>query len=120
MSRPRFPADHDLNEHIVDGILRQEPAVEFVRVRDVGMHERPDPENLEFAAGHELITVSHDVNTMPGHPYTRIADGKGMASLDGAPNRADRARHREPGLDLVGYRFGGMARSRLLPTSVMR
>jgi hypothetical protein len=31
MSRPRFLADHDLNEHIVDGTLRREPGVEFLR-----------------------------------------------------------------------------------------
>lgn len=27
MSRPRFLADHDLNEHIIDGVLRREPAL---------------------------------------------------------------------------------------------
>ena len=36
MSRPRFLADHDLNEHIVAGVLRREPTLEWVRVRDVG------------------------------------------------------------------------------------
>ena len=47
MSRPRFLADHDLNEHIVQGVLRQEPSLEFVRVRNVGMSERSDEEILE-------------------------------------------------------------------------
>jgi hypothetical protein len=28
MSRPRFLADNDLNEHIVDGVLRREPTLE--------------------------------------------------------------------------------------------
>ena len=46
MSRPRFLADHDLNEHIIDGVLRREPAVEFVRLRDVGLGDRPDSEVL--------------------------------------------------------------------------
>ena len=34
MSRPRFLADHDLNEHILDGVARRELTIEFVRVRD--------------------------------------------------------------------------------------
>jgi hypothetical protein len=28
MSRPRFFADHDLNEHILDGVQRSEPALD--------------------------------------------------------------------------------------------
>jgi hypothetical protein len=37
MSRPRFLADHDLNEHLVTGVLRREPTIEFLRVREVGL-----------------------------------------------------------------------------------
>ena len=81
MSRPRFLADHDLNEHIVHGILRREPAIEFIRARDVGMHERLDAEVLEYAAEHQLIVVSHDVNTMPANAYTRIRAGTPVAGL---------------------------------------
>jgi hypothetical protein len=43
MSRPRFLADHDLNEHIIDGVLRREPTLVFLRSRDVGIRDRPDP-----------------------------------------------------------------------------
>lgn len=81
MSRPRFLADHDLNEHIVVGIQRREPAIEFGRARDIGMSDSPDAEILEYADRHSLIVVSHDVNTMPAEAYTRIADGKTIAGL---------------------------------------
>jgi hypothetical protein len=81
MSRPRFLADHDLNEHIVDGVLRREPALEFLRARDVGYSERPDAEVLEYAATEGLLVVSHDVNTVPGHAAARIAAGQLMAGL---------------------------------------
>ncbi len=67
MSRPRFLSDHDVNEHIIDGVLRREPAVEFVRAREVGVDGRPDPEVLEYAEAQGFIVVSHDVNTMPAH-----------------------------------------------------
>jgi hypothetical protein len=73
MSRPRFLADHDLNEHIIDGVLRREPALEFIHARDVELSDRPDPEVLSFAAENGFLLVSHDVNTMPGHAAARIA-----------------------------------------------
>lgn len=81
MSRPRFLADHDLNEHIVTGVLRREPAVEFIRVRDVGYDERSDIEVLEYAASEGLIIVSHDVNTMPAAAYERLEKGDEVAGL---------------------------------------
>src|SRR5690349_4765077 len=81
MSRPRFLADHDLNEHIVDGVLRREPTLEFIRARDVGMSEQPDPVVLAFAAEHAFVIVSHDVNTMPAHASERMASGLDVAGL---------------------------------------
>jgi hypothetical protein len=81
MSRPRFLADHDLNEHILDGTLRREPAIEFVRARDVGLEARPDSEILEYAAAHGLLVVSHDVNTMPAQAYARLAASQPLAGL---------------------------------------
>src|ERR1700730_10175442 len=81
MSRPRFLADHDLNEHIIDGGLLREPALEFIRVREEGLSDRPDPEVLAFAAEHRLLVVSHDVNTMPGLAYARLAAGESMSGL---------------------------------------
>jgi predicted nuclease of predicted toxin-antitoxin system len=81
MTRPRFLADHDLNEHIVDGALRREPALEFVRARDVGMDGKPDIEILDYAATEGLIIVSHDVNTMPGQAQSRLVAGKPMVGL---------------------------------------
>jgi hypothetical protein len=38
----RFQADADLNQKIVDGLLRRERAVDFQRARDAGIIGRPD------------------------------------------------------------------------------
>ncbi len=81
MSRPRFLADHDLNENIVMGVLRREPAVTFSRVRDVGMQEAPDDAVLEYAQRELLLVVSHDVNTMPAAAYRRLARGRSFPGL---------------------------------------
>jgi hypothetical protein len=85
MSRPRYLADHDLNEHIIAGVLRSELAIEFLRVRDLGMSKWSDAEILEHAARNELIVVSHDVNTMPASAYARIAHGRSVCGLFMAP-----------------------------------
>jgi hypothetical protein len=81
VSRPRFLADHDLNEAIVDGVCRREPSVEFTRAREVGLARRPDPELLEYAAARGLIVVSHDVNTMPRHASDRLSRGRSLPGL---------------------------------------
>lgn len=81
MSRPRFLADHDLNEHIVSGVLRQEPAIEFFRVREIGMCESSDEEILAYAESEPARVVSHDVNTMPAAAYGRLAAGESFPGL---------------------------------------
>lgn len=81
MSRPRFLADHDLNEHIVTGVLRQEPTIEFLRVREVGLSESSDEEILAYAERETLLVISHDVNTTPAAAYARIAAGESFPGL---------------------------------------
>lgn len=81
MTRPRFLADHDLNEHIVTGVRRREPTIEFVRVRDLGMQDRPDADVLEYADQQGFVVISHEVNTMPAEAYARLAAGKTIPGL---------------------------------------
>jgi len=81
VSRPRFLAVDDLNEQIVDGVARREPAVEFRRVRHVGLAASPDADVLAYAADHGLMVVSHDVNTMPARTYDRLVAGRPVAGL---------------------------------------
>ena len=88
MSRPRFLADHDLNDHMVTGVLRQEPAIEFIRVRDLGMSSRPDDEILAFAATEGWLVVSHDVNTMPAAAFAHREAGDAFAGLFMVPQRS--------------------------------
>ena len=81
MSRPRFLTDNDLNEHIVEGLLRREPLADIIRARDIGMHGSADVELLQHAAEQGLIVVSHDVSTMPAAAYARLDAGMPMAGL---------------------------------------
>ena len=81
MSTVRFLADHDLNEHIIEGVRRREPAIEFLRVRDLGLQSRPDSEILDYANREQLVVVSHDVNTMTAAAAQRLSESLGIAGL---------------------------------------
>jgi len=81
MTRPKFLADHDFNEHILIGVWRRESAIEFSRVRDIRLSDQPDAEILAYADCHGFIVVSHDVNTMPAEAYARLSAGQTMAGL---------------------------------------
>ena len=81
MSRPRFLADHDFNEHIISGVLRREPAIDFSRLRDWDLQQAKDDEVLTFAANEGLLVVSHDVNTMTHAAATRIRAGLPLAGV---------------------------------------
>ena len=81
MSRPRFLADQDLNEHIISGVLRHEPSIEFLRLRDIGLGRRADADILSHAAAQGLLVVSHDVNTMIDQAFSRLAAGELLSGL---------------------------------------
>jgi hypothetical protein len=63
----RFLADADLNKAIVSGLLRREPAIDFLTAHAAGPRKMQDPEVLMIAAGQQRVLVSHDAGTMPGH-----------------------------------------------------
>ena len=81
MSRPRFLADNDLKEQIIDGLLRREPAISIKHCREVGLRSKSDAEVLTYAHEQGLIVISHDVNTMPAAAYARLATGQHIAGL---------------------------------------
>ena len=81
MSRPRFFADHDFNENIIQGVLRREPTIEFIRAREVGLESNPDSDILAFATQQQLIVLSHDVNTMTAAAFARMAAGHSLSGV---------------------------------------
>jgi hypothetical protein len=88
MSRPRFLVDHDFSQLIVDGALRQEPAIDFVLAREAGLDRALDPALLDHAAAEGLIVLSHDSNTMTAAAVAAVTAGRPMARLIIAHQRA--------------------------------
>jgi hypothetical protein len=61
----RFLADADLNKAIISGVLRREPAIDFLTAHAAGLRKIKDLEVLALAAEQRRVLVSHDVGTMP-------------------------------------------------------
>jgi len=89
MTSPSFLTDEDFRQEIVEAVLRFDPAVDIVGVRDVGLSGANDPQVLEFASEHSRILVSHDANTMIANAIDRIADGRGIGGLLIVPQSAN-------------------------------
>jgi hypothetical protein len=76
-----FLVDHNFNEHIVDGLTRRDPTLEFTHVRDVDLAAAPDQEILEWAAAHRLVLLTHDRKTVPPLAQARVAEGLPMPGV---------------------------------------
>jgi predicted nuclease of predicted toxin-antitoxin system len=78
--RPKFLADADLNDRIIEGLLLREPSIDFLSATEGGTRRIPDPEVLRIAAETDRILVSHDRNTMIAHfsRFTRSQESPGL------------------------------------------
>ena len=63
----RFQADADLNQIILQAVIRREPAIDFLTAAAANLVGRKDPEVLAVAAQEGRVLVSHDQKTMPKH-----------------------------------------------------
>jgi hypothetical protein len=77
----RVLTDNDFNERTIEGVFRIEPTVDLIRVREVGLARTPDPLVLAWAADHGRVLLTHDVQTMVGHAYERVARGLAMPGV---------------------------------------
>lgn len=68
----RLASDEDVHDDIVRGLIRREPTLDIVRVRDVGLDHKPDPMILEWAANDDRVLVTGDLNTMVGFAWNRV------------------------------------------------
>jgi predicted nuclease of predicted toxin-antitoxin system len=81
MNQIRYIADEDLRNQIVQAVRRLEPAIDFTTVQEMGMSGFSDAELLAFANHHQIIIVSHDVNTLKGLAERRVKAGQGIAGV---------------------------------------
>lgn len=76
----RLVADEDFDGQVVSAMRRQ-PAVDLVRVQDVGLRQASDPAVLAWAAEQGRVVLSHDRSTLPYYAYARVRDGLPMPGV---------------------------------------
>jgi predicted nuclease of predicted toxin-antitoxin system len=85
----RLLADENFNNNIVRGVRLRESGIDLVRIQDVGLSGADDPSVLEWAAEHQRILLTHDVNKL-GVRFSfrfsllgiRVAIGRSFPRLD--------------------------------------
>ena len=87
----RFLADEDFNNDFLRALRRRRPAVDVVRVQDVGLSGRSDPAVLAWAAEQRRVLLTHDAATLVGHALARLAAGEAMPGVLVAPQVASPA-----------------------------
>jgi predicted nuclease of predicted toxin-antitoxin system len=68
----RLLVDQNVNERILKGLVRREPAIDMLRVRAIGLSAADDPVILERAAWEDRVLLTHDRRTLPGFAYARV------------------------------------------------
>lgn len=74
-------ADENFHGAIVRGLRRRRPKLDIVRVQDVGLSGKSDPEVLEWAAQQGRVLLTHDVETITKYAYERVQSGKPMPGV---------------------------------------
>ena len=80
----RFLADENIESQLIAAI-RRDPAIDIVRVQDVGLSGAGDPAVLEWAAQEDRVLITHDAETMADCAYTRMREGLPLAGVIQVP-----------------------------------
>ena len=81
----KLAADENLDMDIVRGLLRRLPSTDIVRVQDAGLSGADDRAVLAWAASDRRVIITHDVATMAGFAYERVAEGLRMPGVIEVP-----------------------------------
>lgn len=77
----RLLADEDFNNDILRGVRRRLPRLDMLRLQDTEGAGQNDEDVLEWAAQHERVVLSHDVNTLISEARKRLDRGEAMAGV---------------------------------------
>lgn len=66
-------ADENFNHRILRGLRLRLSALDCLPVQETAVYQCEDPEVLDWAAAHNRVVLTHDVNTMTKYAYDRLA-----------------------------------------------
>ena len=74
-------ADENIEPQLVRGLLRRQPDLDVVSMRDAGLLGWSDPDVLQWASDHGCVVITYDVSTMPNFAYRRVEQGNPMPGV---------------------------------------
>lgn len=77
----KFLADENFTAAIVRGLLRRKPDLDIKTVRELGLSGAADPYILHVCAQEGRVLITHDVETMRGYAYERVARHEAMPGV---------------------------------------
>ena len=77
----RYLSDEDFNGRVVRGLRRREPAVDLIRVQEVGLSGQHDRQVLEWAAREHRLMLTQDATTMTKYAVERLTAGLPMPGI---------------------------------------
>lgn len=77
----KLVTDENFDGDVLRGLIRRLPALDVVRVQDVGLSETADPQILEWAAAANRVLLTHDRETIPSFAYDRVRTGQPMPGI---------------------------------------
>jgi hypothetical protein len=77
----QLAVDHNFDARIAEGLLRREPSLDLMHIRDVDLAAAPDPVVLRWAAEHGRVLLTHDRATLVGFAYERVVQSEPMSGV---------------------------------------
>jgi hypothetical protein len=78
---PRFLADHNFRQQIVDGVVRRHPNLDIRTARSLDLARHSDEAMLEYAARSDLVILTHDHTTLVPAAWARVAQRQLMPGV---------------------------------------
>jgi predicted nuclease of predicted toxin-antitoxin system len=73
--------DENFDHHILRALLRRVPALDARTVHSAGLAEASDSAVLKWAADEGRVLITHDVHTLVGFAYERVARADPMPGV---------------------------------------
>jgi len=73
--------DENFDQRILRGLRLRIPHLDYLVVQDTELQGVKDRPLLAWAAEHQRILVTHDVNTVPKYAYERVSAGEPMVGV---------------------------------------
>jgi hypothetical protein len=74
-TRPKFRADENVRDSIVEGLRQHEPIIDILTARESGTLGFSDPDVLVIHSREGRVLLSSESNTMVGHLYAFVNSG---------------------------------------------